>query len=257
MSFTVAAVKSDNFQALTLCAGRLVQVCEELAHHFLVSSQCEGVGQKGRGVQVVQLAGRRLPQTAQTLLYRPVLSQTKRSCRLASSRQEVRGLKRGERPTHRCGAVQLEQGSSYVCCEGHVVTHSTLVEVNKEAAQCCNTRNDCNTQQPACLCLHLHAVVEEFPHGSDAAVGSLVPQQPPLRLPNVIAIHKDVRSRSTERLHHKGSQPEESHPQVCLYLSESVRRGGKRAERGREVLQFVPGTPHGPSSRTNTQQPHV
>ena len=60
-------------------------------------------------------------------------------------------------------------------------------------------------------CHYLHAVVEELPHGSDAAVGPLVFGQPPPGVDNVLGMHKDVRRRPAERLHHKRGQPTRSH----------------------------------------------
>lgn len=56
-------------------------------------------------------------------------------------------------------------------------------------------------------CRYLHAVVEEFPHGSDTAVGPLVLGQPRPGVFNVPGMHEDVRPRPAERLHHEGGQP--------------------------------------------------
>lgn len=39
----------------TLCAGLMVQECNQFASHVLVFSQSEGVSQQGCGVQVVHL----------------------------------------------------------------------------------------------------------------------------------------------------------------------------------------------------------
>lgn len=59
--------------SLTLCVGLLVQVGDEFAPHLLVSSQSEGVGQQGGGVQVVQLAGNCFLEAAQGILHHRVL----------------------------------------------------------------------------------------------------------------------------------------------------------------------------------------
>lgn len=47
---------------------------DEFAPHLLVSSQSEGVGQQGSGVQVIELASRCSLQTGQAVVYHGILS---------------------------------------------------------------------------------------------------------------------------------------------------------------------------------------
>lgn len=80
MEAKLRARSADAVESRTLCAGLLVQVGDEFAPHLLVSSQSEGVGQQGCGVQVVHLARHGCCQTAQTALDYRVLSH-KMSCK--------------------------------------------------------------------------------------------------------------------------------------------------------------------------------
>lgn len=73
-------------------------------------------------------------------------------------------------------------------------------------------------------CHYLHAVVEEFPHRSDAAVRPLVFGQPPPGVFNVLRMHKDVRHRPAERLHHKRGQPTRSHTQRHTHTQSFLRK---------------------------------
>ena len=73
-------------------------------------------------------------------------------------------------------------------------------------------------------CHYLHAVVEELPHGSDAAVGPLVFGQPPPGVDNVLGMHKDVRRRPAERLHHKRGQPTRSHTHTQRHTHTHTQR---------------------------------
>lgn len=59
---------------------------DEFAPHLLVSSQSEGVGQQGGGVQVIELAGRRSLQTGQAVVDHGILSHADMS---TSTGQEV------------------------------------------------------------------------------------------------------------------------------------------------------------------------
>lgn len=78
--------KDLRFHCVTPCVGSLVQICDEFAPRLLISSQSEGVGQQGGGVQVVQLAGQCCLQTVQAVLYHGVLSHHRDNTRMRMSR---------------------------------------------------------------------------------------------------------------------------------------------------------------------------